>query len=124
MTRLIHKLIAAAVIVPCCAVAGCGTYGPHVAQGSKSDTALDAGIGQEFQKLVPRGTAVRDVRCFPSTNPGGGGRGDCRITMIANKPDPGYTYRVVARRTRFVAEAASADVTDAWIPPQFFSGGY
>ena len=121
MTRLVRKLSVAAA---CCALAGCGSYGPSVVQGSRSDTALDAGIGQQFQKLVPRGTTVHDVRCFPSTSPSGGGSGDCRITMIDGRPEPGYTYRVVAHRTRFVAEAASADVTDAWIPPQVFSGGY
>ena len=124
MTRLVRKLSAAALIIPCCALAGCGKYGASIAQGSKLDTPLDAGIGQQFQKLVPRGTAVRDVRCFPPQTPRGGGRGDCRITMIDNKPDPGYTYRVIAAGTRFVAQAVSANLSDAWIPPGFFSGGY
>ena len=82
------------------------------------------GWRQQFQKLVPRGTAVRDVRCFPPQTPRGGGRGDCTITMIDNKPDPGYTYRVIASRTRFVAQAVSANLSDAWTPPGLFSGGY
>jgi hypothetical protein len=122
MTRLVRKLSVAALVVPCCALAGCG--GAAVVQGSKADTPLDAGIGQQFQKLVPRGTVVRDVRCFPPQTPRGGGQGDCRITMVHNNPAPGYTYRVVARRTRFLAQAVSANQSDTWTPPGVFSGAY
>jgi hypothetical protein len=123
MTGRKNNFIAAGLIVPGVLLsAGCGAYGTSVVQGSKSDTALEAGIGQEFQKLVPAGTAVRDVRCFRLPTPTKSG--ECRILMIRSKPDRSYTYLVSTARHRFLAWTTGIKPGDTWIPPGSFSGGY
>ena len=117
-----RKFTAATLIVPSCLLAGCGAYGSNIAQGSKKDTPLEAGIGQEFQKYVPSGTAVKDVHCLRVPTPVTSGK--CKILMIRGRPNPTYTYLVSTARHRFVAWNARVEATGKWIPPGSFSGGY
>jgi hypothetical protein len=117
-----RRLIAATLIAPCCLLASCGTYGASIVQGRRGDTPLEAGIGQEFQKLVPAGTAVKDVRCLRVPTPVTSGK--CKILMIEGKPDRAYTYLISTARHKFLAWHASVNPRDHWIPPGSFSGGY
>jgi hypothetical protein len=75
-----------------------------------------------FQKLVPSGTAVKDVRCLRVPTPVTSGK--CEILMIEGKPDRTYTYLISTVRHRFLAWNASVKPRDRWIPPSSFSGGY
>ena len=122
MNRRARKLQCVVLIVAGCLVAGCGAYGPSIVQGSSKDTPLEAGIGQQFQKLVPPRTAVQDVRCvrLPTTTQAG----VCKIDMIRDKPDPIYTYLVTKGGHRFLAYSASNNKGGSWTPPAGFSGGY
>lgn len=117
-----RRLSGSIVIVACCVLAGCGAYGPSFVQGSKSDTPLEVGVGQEFQKLVPPGTTVKDVRC--SRPPTRMLASECKIVMTKDKPDRGYTYLVSTGRHHFLAERSNVTQADTWIPPLSFSGGY
>lgn len=111
------------VLVGACCLAGCGAFGSSVVQGSKSDTPLEAGIGQQFQKLVPSGTAVQDVRCLRQPTPQLAG--ECKIRMIRGKPDPVYVYEVTTNgRHKFLAYSSTTNQGDAWRPPDSFSAGY
>ena len=118
MTGRARKLSGLMLIVPCCLLAGCGV-GSSAVQGSSADTALEAGIGQQFQKLVPPGTAVQEVRCRPRHH-----EEECDIRMMNGRPDPVYPYVVFASRHVFHAFDTTVSPGDAWTPPGTFSGAY
>ncbi len=106
----------------CLLLAGCGAFHPSVVQGSSSETALEQGVGQEFQKLVPHDTVVHDVYCHNRHRHGD--LAACEITMIRNDPAPKYDYVVYFRGTRFTAQLTSSAGQTSWAPPETFGGGY
>lgn len=123
MTGNPRRLSGLLLIVVSCLLAGCGAYGPSAVQGSNSDTPLEAGIGQQFQKLVPHGTAVKNVQCpKPPTRTLAG---ECKILMIDRRPDPTYTYVVTTTgKHKFLAYSSTVNQGDSWAPPSSFSAGY
>lgn len=122
MKGRVSTLRRGALSAVCLLLAGCGAFNPSVVQGSSSETALEQGIGQQFQKLVPQNTVVHDVHCRDRRRHSS--LSECEITMIRNDPAPKYDYVVFARGTRFTAQLTSSAGKTSWTPPETFGGGY
>lgn len=122
MTGRWRKLSGLMMITVSCAAAGCGAYGSSFVQGSRSDTPLETGVGQRFQKAVPPGTTVHNVRCSRAKSHSG--QQVCKIMMVGGRPAAAYTYVVFAAHTAFHAYITGANSGGTWTPPAVFEGGY